>query len=166
MDKETFGGLIIDNSDSFYRIARSILANDEDCADAIGEAIAKSFEKLSHLKKDEFARTWFIRILINECYNIHRKSQWFVPQGENEEDLLDNIEASYGNVGDDEYAELHMAIDMLDNKQRLIITLYYIEGYDTGEIARMIHMTGGNVKVNLSRARKKIRKFLEECRYE
>lgn len=58
---------------------------------------------------------------------------------------------------------LHAAIDQLEDKQRLIIDLYYIEEYSTNEIAKLMGMSVNNVKVNLSRARKKIKNYLEEC---
>ena len=76
MTKAVFGDLILQNRESLYRVARSILQNDEDCMDAISEAITKAFEKLNTLKKDEFAKTWLIRILINECYAICRQNKW------------------------------------------------------------------------------------------
>lgn len=160
MDKETFGAMILDNKDSLYRVAKSILKDDEDCADAIGEAVAKGFEKLHRLKKDEYAKTWLIRILINECYNIHRRWQRFEPQNEKLESFEED---SCVNGSETEYPMLHAAIDQLEDKQRLIIDLYYIEEYSTNEIAKLMGMSVNNVKVNLSRARKKIKNYLEEC---
>ena len=75
MTKEQFGELIMTNKESLYRVAKSVLRNDDDCADAIEEAIVKGFENLRSLKKDEFAKTWLIRILLNECYSIYRFKQ-------------------------------------------------------------------------------------------
>lgn len=56
-----------------YHIAKSLLYNDADCADAIQEAIVKAFVKLHTLKDDSYAKTWLIRIVMNECYAIMRK---------------------------------------------------------------------------------------------
>ena len=44
MDKETFAGLVIDSTDSLYRVSKSILKNDADCEDAVSEAIVKALE--------------------------------------------------------------------------------------------------------------------------
>lgn len=44
-------------------------------ADAIQEAIVKAFVKLHTLKDDSYAKTWLIRIVMNECYAIMRKEK-------------------------------------------------------------------------------------------
>ena len=43
MDRKTFGQLVMDNEVQLYRIAKSILKNDEDCADAAQEAVLVCF---------------------------------------------------------------------------------------------------------------------------
>lgn len=72
MKKEAFGELVISNQESWYRIAKSYLCNDADCADAIQNAIVHAFENLYSLRNDKYAKTWFIRILINECHQVIR----------------------------------------------------------------------------------------------
>ena len=57
---------------SFYRIAKSILRSDEDCADAAQEAVMKAFEKLHTLRDDRYAKTWLIRILIKRVFPYGR----------------------------------------------------------------------------------------------
>lgn len=75
MTKETLGQLIINSEETMYHIAKSLLYNDADCADAIQEAIVKAFAKLHTLKDDSYAKTWLIRIVMNECYAIMRKEK-------------------------------------------------------------------------------------------
>ena len=57
---------------AMYKVARGILDNDEDAADAIQDTILTCFEKIHTLKNPEYFKTWMIRILINECNKIHR----------------------------------------------------------------------------------------------
>ena len=45
---------------------------------------------------------------------------------------------------------------------RAVLHLYYYEGYDTGEIARLTEQAEGTVRSRLSRARRKLRALLEE----
>ena len=66
-----------------YHIAKSLLYNDADCADAIQEAIVKAFAKLHTLKDDSYAKTWLIRIVMNECYAIREKN--YFPAGLSDE---------------------------------------------------------------------------------
>lgn len=153
MEKQEFGELVMVEKTSLYRVAKAILKNDDDCADAIGEAICTGFEKLHTLKRDEYAKTWLIRILINECYSLRRYSQRYFPG----EDLI-------GNVSDrqTEYQEVYEAINRLSSKNRLVIVLYYLEGYSVREIAQMLHMTESGIKNRMWRARRDMKVFLEE----
>ena len=64
MDRKEFGNLILENERQLYRIAKSILRSDEDCADAAQETVMKAFEKLHTLRDDRYAKTWLIWILI------------------------------------------------------------------------------------------------------
>ena len=64
MTKEELGTLILASERQFYATAKTILYSDHDCADAIQETIVKAFVKLPTLKKDAYAKTWLIRILI------------------------------------------------------------------------------------------------------
>ena len=74
MTREQLGALILDSERQLYSTAKTILYSDQDCADAIQDTIVKAFSKIQTLKNDKYARTWLIRILINECYTILRKS--------------------------------------------------------------------------------------------
>ena len=75
MDKEKFGKLVLDNERQLYRIAKSILKNDSDCADAAQEAVTRAFEKLHTLRNDQYAKTWLIRILIHECFRLAKNRE-------------------------------------------------------------------------------------------
>ena len=57
---------------------------------------------------------------------------------------------------------LREAIDSLPQKARTMIVLHYMEGYDVREIAGMMGTTKGAVCAGLSRARDKLRAYLEE----
>ena len=75
MKKEELGELIVASEDAMYHVAKTLLYNDADCADAIQEAIVKAFSKLDTLKNDVYAKTWLMRILINECYGVMRREK-------------------------------------------------------------------------------------------
>lgn len=154
MTKEIFGEMILENKEVLYRVAKSILKNDDDCADAISEGITVGFAKLSTLKNDRYAKTWLIRIVINECYKVYRKAWW----------KMDSLDAEPVEVvpEKEDYSDLYDAIGHLTERQRLMIVLYYLEGYSTKEVAQILKTTVASVKMNLTRARKKLKTYLEE----
>lgn len=64
-NKEAFINLIEENLISMYRVAKGILLSQEDIDDAIQNTILLSYKNINTLKKNEFFKTWLIRILIN-----------------------------------------------------------------------------------------------------
>ena len=152
MTKEQLGNLILDSERQLYSTAKTILFSDQDCADAIQETIVKAFSKIDTLKNDKYARTWLIRILINECYNLVRKSSKFISF----EDLEMESEKSK------DYSELYAAVNSLKEELRLPVILYYIEDFSVREIAQILEISEGAVQKRLARARGKLRQELQE----
>lgn len=160
MDKNAFGELVMESELSLYRVAKSILQDDNDCADAIGEAVTKAFENLHMLKKDEYAKTWLIRILINECFALRRRAKRYVLWGK-EQELEFIMESSEDAAEGADYSKLHEAIRRLSEKNRLVIVLYYLEGYSVREIAGLLRMGESAVKNRMARARKEMKEMLK-----
>ena len=152
MKKEELGELILASQDAMYHVAKTLLYNDADCADAIQEAIVKAFSKVDTLKKDAYGKTWLMRILINECYGIMRQEKRVVSL----EDYRQEEKAEERQ----DYSELYEAIYRLPEEMRLSVTLYYLEGYSVREIAAMTEATESAVKNRLARARQRLRKEL------
>lgn len=78
-DADAFLELMDVNSLAMYKVAKGILGNDDDVADAVQNTILTCFEKLNTLKKPRYFKTWMIRILINECNKIlshYKKFNW------------------------------------------------------------------------------------------
>ena len=65
-----------------------------------------------------------------------------------------------------EKTELQQALAILKENERDIVLLSVIGGVSSGEIGKMIDMTSGSVRSNLSRSLKKMRVFLESDSYE
>ena len=64
------------------------------CLTTYPYTIVKAFSNVGTLKNDNYARTWLIRILINECYSLVRKSSKFIPL----ENLADRQEPESSTV--------------------------------------------------------------------
>ncbi|MCC8043927.1 MAG: sigma-70 family RNA polymerase sigma factor, partial [Clostridiales bacterium] len=144
MTKEQLGSLILASEDSLYHVAKTLLREDADCADAIQEAIVSAFTKLHTLRRDEYAKTWLTRILINECYDILRNQKQLVSI---EEQAMPDWEASKGD-----YSDLYEALETLPEEMRICVTLFYMEGYSVREIASILEVNENTIKTRLSRA--------------
>lgn len=153
MKKEQLGQLIIASEDTMYHVAKTLLYNDADCADAIQEAIVKAFSNLHTLREDSFAKTWLVRIVINECYAIMRREKRMVS--------LEDYAPEDTAAETEDYSDLYEAISRLPEEARLSVTLYYMEGYSVKEIAKLMDTTESAVKNRLARARARLKSELE-----
>ena len=129
-----------------YRTALAILLNDEDAADAVGDTILACWEKLHTLKKPQYFKTWMTRILINNSYRIRRTAVNMGTLEEYEEPA----------VYDEYNLELKEALASLDEKYRIVMTLFYSEGYRIEEIASILKIPKSTVQTRLQRGRKKL----------
>lgn len=157
MTKEELGTLVLNSERQLYSTAKTILSNDQDCADAIQETIVKAFSKIGTLRNDKYAKTWLIRILINECYTLLRKSSKLVSlEGMSE---MTEIEADQKT----DYSDLYRAVNSLKEELRIMpVILYYIEDFNIKEIAQILEITEGAVQKRLARARGKLKHNLQE----
>ena len=147
------GQIILENMDSMYRVAFSILRTEEEIYDAISSTTVIVFEKIQTLKNEEYYKTWLTRILINECYKIYNQNKKIIHlENYNQEKLTYN----------DNYADLEIKnlIKGLDKNLREVVVLYYFEDFSVKEIAKMIKIPEGTVKSRLSKAREELGKVL------
>ena len=147
-DADAFTELMQSQMQNMYKTARAMLRDDEDAADAISETILICWEKMEQLKKAEFFKTWMTRILINECHNILRQRKRVAPVEEIEE--VSETTDEYDNI---EWLE---TMKGLDEKYRLIMVLYYVNGLKTTEIGSVLHMPVSTVRTRLSRGREQM----------
>ncbi len=147
------GQLILENMQTLYRVAFSILRTEEEIYDAISSTTIIVFEKINTLKNEEYFKTWLTRILINECYKIYNQNKKIIHlEDYNQEKITYN----------DEYADLEIRnlIKSLDKTLREIVVLYYFEDFSVKEISKIVKIPEGTVKSRLSRARKELEKIL------
>ncbi len=156
MTKDQLGVLILEAERQMYCTAKTILGNDEDCADAIQETIVKAFQKIDTLKKDKYAKTWLMRILINECYNLIRRESRLVSL----ENLTELPERQQKKETD--YSDLYQAVNALKDELKLPVVLYYAEDFSIREIAEILGVSEGAVQKRLARARGKLKAELEQ----
>ncbi len=153
MTKEQFSAKILAMERSLYHVAKSLLRNDEDCADAIQNAILKAYGKLHTLKNEEYFKTWVTRIVINESYAILRANKRLVSYEKYRNDEQAAEEKEYSPVFEE--------ITKMKEKYRIPFVLHYVEGYTTAEIAKMLSLSEGAVKTQLFRARNQLKAQLK-----
>lgn len=148
---DAFDQLMRTQLQRMYRIAISMVQNEEDAADAIQETVLKCWQKMGQLKNDEYFQTWLTRILINQCKDILKGRKRFVFV----EDIPEIVHEDSYFI--DEWKEL---LGSLNEKYRIVMELYYADGFSTKEIAEMLHITDMTVRSRMARGRKQLEQFL------
>ena len=153
MTKDDFTVQILDMKKTLYHIACGILRSEADREDAVQECILKAWEKRDSLKNEAAFRSWVTRILVNECYDICRRSGKVI--------VLDELPESTAPE-DTEGRELRELIMEMDEIYRMPIIMFYIEGFSIREISGILRIPEGTVKSRLFAGRAKLRSVLGE----
>lgn len=148
---DAFEQLIQPQLQRMYRVAISMLHNEEDAADAIQETVLKCWQKIGQLKSEEYFGTWLTRILINQCKDILKERKKVVP-----------LEEFPELIHEDHYFtnEWRKILSNLNGKYQIVMELYYVDGFSTKEIARILHITEVNVRSRMVRGRKQLEQIL------
>lgn len=154
-DKDAYERLIGSCKLSLYRVAKAILRDYQDIEDAFQETLIKAYRGMPHLKREDYFKSWIIRIMINECNSILRKKK-----------TVGYIE-DFGSIpleADDRYKnmEVQEIINSLEDELRVVTILYYYDDMPQREIARILHIPHGTVRSRLFRARQKLRNMIED----
>ena len=150
MTKEDYIQQITAHKHMMYRIAFTILQNDQDVQDALQEAALKAWEKQHTLRNDAYFSTWLTRSLLNESQQIRRKSRRVICM-----DQLPETPASPQGV------TLRLLMEALPDKLRLPFVMKYVEGMPPADIAYALHTTVSAVNSRIHRAKAQLRKELQ-----
>ena len=111
-------------------------------------------------------RAWLYMVARNLFYNQQKKKsqeilmeeQECFPEKNRDEDLLEKI------LEEENRRILYQAIRRLEVKKREVIQMQYFGGMSQKEIAAVLHITPENVRVLAYRAKKELKKDLEELK--
>lgn len=139
-----------------YRVAVSVLRNDDEAADAVHDAVLKLFEKRNQLEYISNIKQYCLSVVRNICLNIIRDRKVYIDINE-----LKDIESNENAHNTIEYSDISNSItrvlERLPDDQKMVFQLSAFGGFSNTEIANMLGITQGNVRVILSRVRKKIK---------
>ena len=136
-----------------YAVCLQYSGNDEEARDILQEGFIKIFENLDHYKFEGSFEGWIRRITVNTALEKFRRRHSLYRV-----DDIDLIPEPDAEPDNQDYAGLE-ANDLLNiirelpPKYRMVFNLFAIEGYSHKEISKMVNISEGTSKSNLSRAR-------------
>lgn len=143
---ECYGDLVL-------RTAFMMLKNRADAEDAAQDVFLSFIRAKPVFESAEHQKAWFLRVTLNRCKSIlrsawHRKTQPL-------EEAFPEQDFTERETG------VMQAVQKLTQNYRTVIYLYYIQGYDTAEIAQILGVSQNTVLSRLARARKQLKGMLE-----
>ncbi|MDD2279771.1 MAG: RNA polymerase sigma factor [Bacteroidales bacterium] len=147
-----------------YWHIRKIIVSHDDTDDVIQNTFLKVWNALDGFREDSQLFTWLYRIATNEALTFLKKkrSRFFVPLADVEQQLISTLESSPLLNGDEIKVKLQKAILKLPEKQRLVFNMKYFDELKYEEISGILGTSVGALKASFHHAVKKIEKAMEE----
>ena len=147
-----------DLREQMLSLAERITGNRDDAADAVQDAFVKLWQQQGRYESASHARGAGMMTVRTTSIDMARRNS------HRAEVTIDQIADPIEDVNDNNrnlaYRQVRYIIDNdLSSNQRQIIDLREIEGLEFEEIANRMNMTASNVRVELSRARKRVREI-------
>ncbi|MDE6020178.1 MAG: RNA polymerase sigma factor [Ruminococcus sp.] len=149
------------HKNSVYRMAFTYCKNASDAEDIMQDVFMKRFASNIVFDDESKEKSWMLKITVNMCKDMFRSLRYkyslsAVP--------LEEAELVYETT---EESDVYNAVMNLKPKYRLIIHLYYYEGYSIKEISKITDKSESAIQTILYRARNQLKIDLgRNCCYE
>ena len=154
--KDYISDLLDKYGDMVIRIAYTYLKNRADAEDIVQDVFLRIIDKKPSFNDENHEKSWLIRATINMCKN---KVNMFWNKNKCSIDDVQEFAVS------DKYntdTSVFQAVMALGEKYRVVVYMYYYEGYSTPEIAKVIGKSETTIRSLLHRARNKLKDMLKE----
>ena len=143
-DKEAFALLMDMHRQMLYNTALLVLHQEDDALDAIQDAILACWENLPTLRKDQYFKTWLVKILLNKCRDIQRSQSHYA--------FVEELPESGDEPDWDTQMDVGRAMGRLGDQDLNI-----------RQIAEALSISEGAVRTRLTRSRERFKKiYLQE----
>lgn len=139
-------------SNMLFKICLTLLSNEADAQDAVQDTFCKYWRSSKRFNDEEHEKAWLIRVAVNKCKDMRRF--------EKNHPVVDIAELSE-YYKSEEQGKILQEILLLPEKLKLVLNLFYVEGYHVEEIAKILHISESAVKKRLQRGRLQLRENLK-----
>ena len=161
-DTDAADELVVRHHAAVFRMALGILGNEDAAADATQDAFMKALRGLRKFRGDSAFRTWLLSIAANEARGMLRKVR-----RRTEVSLDDAPPVAAGNPSPSDTMEreedsrrLREGMELLPEKQRLVVSMRIYEGLSYREIAEIIGSSEGAARVNYHHGVNRLKEIL------
>jgi RNA polymerase sigma factor (sigma-70 family) len=165
-ESEAYAFLVKKYKSMAYSLALKLVKNREDAEEVAQDAFVKAYQSLGQFRGSSRFSTWLYRIVYNTSISKLRRTGTEVVSLEDtaveERESSEVMDAYYMLKEQDRKKFLDIVLERLDPDENFLVTLYYYDGKDLGEISGITGMTKNNAKVKIFRARQKMLGMLKD----
>jgi RNA polymerase sigma-70 factor (ECF subfamily) len=166
MDKETqFTAAVEQHRDALYRVCCAYAREDTDRQDIYQELLVNIWKSLDGFRGQSKLGTWLYRVAVNTCLGWLRREKRRFQMLERAAQDLNRAAAAPGpaacSIANDDTRQLYRCIAQLAPVDRLLVSLH-LEDLDSAEIAAVLGISEGNVRVKLHRIRNQLQELWEK----
>ncbi|MBW3623086.1 MAG: RNA polymerase sigma factor, partial [Armatimonadetes bacterium] len=156
-----------------YNLAYRMLGSHEDAEELVPEVFLKVWRNCHRFGGRSRVTTWIYQMASNLAVDRlrSRRSRSFtlledLPEGQE----TANLPATSDSQPEETYLrneaaeQLHVALGRLSPEDRLLVTLYHLQGHTYEEIEGITRLSNANIKSKLFRARQRLKKHLAPLR--
>lgn len=137
--------------DMVFRLALAMTRHDDVAQDVVQDVFLRYLKKQPIFESEQHAKAWFLVVCKNCCRN-HFMSGFVRHTTSLQDDIPMLQEEDYG---------IYYEVLKLPKKYRLLIHLFYYEGYSSKEIAALLHKKDATIRTQLKRARDVLKQQME-----
>ena len=158
-ESAAFDSLVRLHMEQAFRVAFRVVGHREDAEDLVQDAFLAAHQYLDSFEVGRPFGPWLVRIVLNRGANLRRSRARRDTEPEIEgvshapSALEETMRHDTGRI-------LHDALDTLSERQRLIVTLFDVDGHTSAEIGEMLALAPGTVRWHLHEARRQLRGVL------
>lgn len=156
-DPDAFGALVLLHRDRLWAVALRTLADREEAADALQDALLSAYRSAATFRGDARVTTWLHRVVVNACLDRvrRRKARPTVPLPERD-GVADPVDRRDVLAERETAMEVEAAMAALPVDQRVAILLVDVHGLPVEQAAAVLGVPTGTVKSRCSRGRARL----------
>jgi len=155
-----FNSYILIHQKNIERFISSYVKTNDDALDLVQNTLESSWRKMHQLKDPGKAKSWLFSIAYHEIKKYYRKKkvEFSLFSDMSNDNDIENIEDKSSHFVElvnkkEDYQRLRSAINILDEKNRHLIWLRYVEELSIKEIAEILEMNYNSTRVYVTRAK-------------
>ena len=161
--KKEFEEKVLETIDALYNLAIQLTQNRQDAEDLVQETTLRAYRYFHRFERGTNFKAWIMTIMRNLYINKYRKKlkEPVKVEFEEVENFISLPEIS--GAHEEIFSEIiRNSIDKLPDELRMVISLFYVDGFSYKEMAKIMSVPLGTVMSRLYTARQILKKQLSK----